>query len=172
MINNKYLNLLKELQEAKKTNTPLICKNFFNDDEIPKWQEILDCLYDQYNEDKQVITEYNTYLSIIPDNLQQDKYFLQLSEFKQMLAFQCHGPKVSIGPFDVGSHKDGWDGITVHCEGNNTWIVSDKPTWDNPSYIESFDLGRGDLLFCPKGFYHSIKSSNARASILFVGEIE
>lgn len=172
MSNNRYTDLLKSIKEAKDKNMPLFYKNFFNDDEIPRWDEILNCFYDQYNEKQNVITEYESYLSLIPDHFEQDKYFLQLEEFKKTLFFECHGPKVSIGRFDIGSHKDVWDGLTVHCEGNNTWTVSDKPIWENPSYLESFDLGRGDILFCPKGLYHKIKSSNARASILFVGEVK
>ncbi len=172
MSNNKYIDLLKNIKEAKNKNMPFLHKNFFNDEEIPRWQEILDCLYDQYNEKQNVITEYDSYLSIIPDYFEQDRYFLQMKEFKETFKFSCHGPKVSIGPFDIQSHKDSWDGITIHCEGNNTWTVSDKPVSNNPSYLESFDLERGDLLFCPRGLYHKIKSSNARASILFVGDIK
>jgi hypothetical protein len=109
---------------------------------------------------------------LIPDNLLQEKYFLQLLEFQQLLGLQSHGPKVSIGPFHIGSHKDSFDGITVHCEGNNKWIISDKHlTEDIPTYIQEFDLERGDLLFCPAGLYHSIKSDNARASLLYVTTI-
>lgn len=171
MTENKYIDLLKKIKEAKQNNIPLIFKQFLNDDETPKWQEILDCIYDQYNEGKKVITEYDSYLSIIPDNLLQDKYFLQLSNLKNTLKLQCHGPKVSIGPFNIGSHKDNWDAIAVQCEGNNTWTISDKPLTENPLYVESFDLQRGDLLFCPQGIYHSIKSNNARASIIYVGNL-
>ena len=172
MSNDQYLDLFNKFKEAKNKNKAFIIKNFFEDNQIPRWQEILDCIYDQYDKNKDVSIEYKAYITLIPDNILNIKYFLQLLKLQESLSLQLHGPKISIGPFYIGSHKDNFDGVTVHCEGNSTWIISDKHlTEDTPEYIEIFNVERGDLLFCPAGLYHSIKSSNARASILYVTNV-
>lgn len=173
MLDDKYLELLKKSKDAKEKNIGLIFKKFFNDNEIPKWQEILDFIYSQYFYNKEVNLEYQLYITSLPDNQNNKDYFPQLSNFKKYLGCHLNGPKISIGPFYIGSHKDSFDGFTVHCEGKNQWTLSDKDLkYDTPEYIETFDLERGDLLFCPAGLFHSIKSSNARASILYIADLK
>ncbi len=200
MINYDYLYFREKIIDAKINNRAALFTNFIDEEYIPKWNDILTCIYNEYLQPtdeefaKQVangggesvsgtvLLGKNIYINSVLDYSHESysenrNYFPAIIDLMRNvqkhsnIALSLVGPKICIGPYQAVSHTDFWDGITLQCEGETTWVLSENQ-WNNDpeidtGYIEKFVLKRGDLLFFPKGMWHYIGTSNARANLQF-----
>lgn len=197
MINYNLQEFKKIIQEANANFKGAYFKNFISEQDVPSWFDFLNCLYTewQYPTDTEiasivskhneelngrVIMGKNLYFSALNNaldiNQELKKYFPQI--FDMILEIETGsemnltttGPKICLGPYQNMSHIDPWPGLSLQCQGQTTWILSDQSlTEDNPiKYKEIFKMNPGDIIFFPKGMYHQIEVSAPRASLQFV----
>jgi len=188
--NNDFLNLLLDFSDSTTNNTGFLVKSFFNSS--VKWQNVLDLIHEESsiaNEELKAEAEKATAKGFVNEKtsgnvlIVDDLYFSVAldhsgsffpSEIKDILngissskwdRKFAHGNshlKVSIGSRFVPSHKDVWGAIVFQLTGKSTWYLEHPES----NYNESFIVEPGDILYFPKGMFHSIKSNSARSSII------
>lgn len=187
MIYDKEKSFLDNIIEAEDKNVALIFKNFVDSRFIPSWDELLNCIYNEcekesknkINEDLEtlignVIFRQPLFMTTNLDQNSSEKYFPKIYNFINEVAnnhdiqLTFVGPKISIGPFTVGSHVDNWPGFSLQAQGKTRWTFSDARLGSlEEKYVEVFDAEQGDLLFFPKGLFHEVKVNSPRASMQF-----
>ena len=197
MINYNLQEFKKIIKDADINFKGAHFKNFIREQYIPSWFDILNCIYTEWqyptdtamasivskhNEELngRVIMGKNLYFSALNNasdiNQELKKYFPQIFdmiveiETNSGMTLTTTGPKVCLGPYQNMSHIDPWPGLSLQCQGQTTWILSDKSLSEDKSieYKEIFEMNPGDIIFFPKGMYHQIEVSAPRASLQFV----
>jgi hypothetical protein len=170
-------------------NKGAIFKNFFDEEENPRWEDILQCLYSEIEKEKtenfteqekpygNVLLSHNIYLVSHLERKQLEEYFPKLINATDTIreltgiGMQAIGPKVCIGSHKIDFHTDQWHAFALHSEGKAKWILSDDQH-GRGSYIEEFYPERGDVIFFPKGMWHKIETYGApRGGIQFNAQI-
>lgn len=187
MINYSKEEVFEKIIEAKKDNKAVVFKKFISEDFLPSWDELFDCIYSECQENSlhsintelesligNVIFRQPLFMTTLLDQEKVKKYFPKIDEFESYLRIKydlhitCVGPKISLGPFTVGSHIDKWHGFSLQCQGNTNWTFSDTELNTNKhTYKETIYAEKGDLLFFPQGVFHEIKVDSPRASMQF-----
>jgi hypothetical protein len=166
-------------------NKGAIFKNFFDEEENPRWEDILQCLHSEIKKDKaknfsddekpygNVLLSHDLYLVSHLDTEKLYEYFPRLIEATGVIrnltgvGIQAIGPKVCIGPHKIDFHTDQWHAFALHSEGKAKWILADNQDGTG-SYLEEFYPERGDAIFFPKGIWHRIETQDApRGGIQF-----
>lgn len=179
----------KKVEEAILNNTGVLFKNFFDEDSVPTWPEILYCLHHESQiENKRELTggespygnvllTKNLYLTSHLERPEIRKYFPKMTESMDKISqdsgviMAAIGPKVCIGPHNVNVHVDRWHALALQCEGKAKWILSDTEERKG-GYVEEFYPERGDMLFFPQGIWHTIETQDfPRGGIQFNAEI-
>ena len=184
------LDFRKTVVECIENNRGAIFNDFFNSEITPGWEEILQCLHQEISLDthRQEFSikpreEEKTYGNVIVSDklyivshLNQktfNEYFPEVSKALDTIknltdvVITGIGPKVCLGPHIIKFHKDQWHAFALQCEGKAKWILSDTKDGTG-NYLEEFYPNKGDMLFFPKGIWHSIETQNApRAGIQF-----
>ena len=180
--------LINEIKNVEINKTAVYLKNFIDKDHLPKWAEILNSMYEVANNDFD--EELNSYLNkdieyligelIVHKDLYFNfksnknivkKYFkivpLMLEELQSLLQINQHpfgfyGPKISLGNYYAGFHKDNWNGAALQCEGKAIWRLVDEN-----GTLNQYVLEPGDFVFFHKSLYHEISVEGPRATLLF-----
>jgi hypothetical protein len=183
------LDFRKKVEDSIENKTGVLFKNFFDEESTPNWSDILYCLHQesQAEADKDfsggekpygnVLLSKNLYLTSHLERPEIRKYFPKMVKTmdsiseKSGVIMSAIGPKVCIGPHNVNVHVDNWHAFALQCEGKAKWILSD--TEDRTGgYIEEFYPERGDMLFFPKGVWHTIETQDfPRGGIQFNAEL-
>lgn len=168
----------KTIEDCIQNNTGAIFKNFIPDDVVPKWEDLLTCIYSETKEhikfkpsDSEkaygnVLLADNLYIVSHLTKMQSDKYFSKLNKYcddlgqKTGVGMECIGPKISLGPQIVDSfHIDSWHAFGLQCEGKAKWTLSDTKNGTG-QYLQELYPARGDLVFFPKGMWHKIETND------------
>ena len=168
----------KQLEQCIEDNTGLIFKNFFNEEDNPKWEDLLQCLYSEIEKDDtinftqqekpygNVLLSHNIYLVSHLERERIEKYFPKLVKAIDLIrnltgvGMEPIGPKVCIGSHKIDFHTDQWHAFALHSEGKSKWTLSDDQ-YGRGSYLEEFYPERGDVIFFPKGMWHKIETQGA-----------
>ena len=80
MINYDYEEIKNKVNEAKKNNTGAFFKNFLKEEFIPNWQNILDCVYGEYQEpvDEEIVKIIEQQNEIRSRSLGENKFVERL----------------------------------------------------------------------------------------------
>lgn len=176
----------KTIEDSISNHTGAIFKKFIPEHVLPKWEDLLNCIYNETKEsiDFKIGDHEKSYGNVLlADNLyivshltkqQSDKYFLKLNRYCDDLgqhsgvSMECIGPKISLGPQKVDSfHIDSWHAFGLQCEGKAKWTLSDTQDGSG-KYVEEFYPERGDLVFFPKGMWHKVETHDSiRGGIQF-----
>jgi hypothetical protein len=181
------LDFREQVEKCIQDNTGKIFKKFFDEENNPKWEDILQCFHSEIKKEKTTNFTYpekpygNVLVSddlyIVSHLKEIEKYFPKLIKVQDQIrklsgiSMSTIGPKVCIGPHYVNFHKDQWHAFALHSEGKAKWTLSD--TQDGTGlYFEEFYPERGDLIFFPKGMWHKIETQDSpRAGIQFNANI-
>ena len=177
------------IDKCIENNTGTIFKNFFDEEENPKWEDLLQCLYSEIDKEDtanfaeqekpygNVLLSHNIYLVSHLYREKIEKYFPKLVNATDVIrnltgvGMQAIGPKVCIGSHKINFHTDKWHAFALHSEGKAKWTLSNDQH-GRGSYLEEFYPERGDLIFFPKGMWHKIETQGApRGGIQFNAEI-
>ena len=183
------LDFREQVEKCIKDNTGTIFKKFFNEEDNPRWEDILQCLYSEIKKDKttnfgkqekpygNVLVSHDLYLTSHLYRKKMYQYFPKLikvtDEIRNLtgIAIEPIGPKVCIGPHYIDFHTDQWHAFALQSEGKAKWTLSDTKDGTG-SYIEEFYPERGDLIFFPQGMWHRIETQDSpRGGIQFQAKI-
>jgi len=173
------------VEKCIEDNTGAIFKKFFDEEDNPRWEDILQCLYSEIkkedttnfgNQEKpygNVLLSHDLYLVSHLEREALQQYFPRAIEAMDIvrnltgIGIQAVGPKVCIGPHYIDFHQDKWHAFALHSEGKAKWILSDTKDGTG-SYLEEFYPERGDLIFFPQGMWHRIETQDSpRGGIQF-----
>ena len=183
------LDFREQLEKCIKENTGTIFKNFFDEEDNPKWEDILQCIYNEIEKEEtvnfseqekpygNVLLSHKIYLVSHVERKRLEEYFPKLinavDNIRNLtgISIEPIGPKVCIGPHYIDFHTDNWDAFALHSEGKAKWILSDTNDGTG-SYLEEFYPKRGDMIFFPKGIWHRIETQDSpRGGIQFNAQI-
>jgi hypothetical protein len=183
---------MKEYSEKLLKGERIFIKKYFDDTELPDWEQCLSLLYNGLQEqfDRKVdgledlpelapyekivgnvMITYNTYF-----NLKSENHFSNLKNLKVLLQkiqnlfdqnVNYNGIVIDLGGRKVPRHRDDWTAISIQVCGGTTWTISDDHLSGNPSFNENYIMERGDLLVVPAGMLHLVKSPGPRVNFLF-----
>ncbi len=183
---------MKEYSEKLLKGERIFIKKYFNDNELPNWEDCLSLLYTGLQEkfDRKVdgsengpelasyekivgnvIITYNTYFTLKSENhfshLKNLNVLLQKIQnlFDQNVNY--NGIVIDLGGRKVPRHRDDWTAISVQVCGETTWTISDDHLSGTPSFNEDYLMERGDLVVVPAGLLHLVRSPGPRVNFLF-----
>jgi hypothetical protein len=176
----------KQIIDCIENNTGAIFKSFIPEEIVPKWEDLLVCIYNETKENIKftpskhekaygnVLLSDNIYIVSHLSKEQSNRYFSKLNRYCDEVgqisgvSLECIGPKISLGPQKVDFfHIDSWHAFGLQCEGEAKWTLSDTQDGSG-QYLEEFCPSRGDLLFFPQGMWHKVETNeNIRGGIQF-----
>jgi len=172
------LDFREQIEKSIENNTGVMFEKFFDEEDTPKWEELLSSLHDEaklentkhFQEHEipygNVLLSSNLYLASHIQVSAREKHFSRISKLINIIRESTDiemciiGPRVCIGPHRVDFHIDSWHAFALQCEGKVKWTLSDTKDGTG-SYFEEFYPNRGDLLFFPQGVWHAIETQDA-----------
>lgn len=187
MLNYSLEEISKEIKRVEEEKSYHLFKNFIDDAYLPTWREILKPIYDAAanTDNKELDSLINKkmeslignlividgiYMNCINKSGDFEKYFPETARLFEQInegfrtdgGLSYYGPKISLGPHRINSHRDLWNPAMLLCEGSTLWTIKN----DNNEEFK-IEMNRGDFIYVHQTFYHQIDVDEPRAALLF-----